>query len=53
MERIKPSATKHRSSLQRTLIPLLVIAAFLFVFLVIVENRDNAAKPELSAPQQS
>jgi len=52
MERRKTQSRRRFSSLQRTLIPLLTIAVCLFVFLVIVENRDTKPQQSISKPEQ-
>lgn len=50
MERRTSHSRKQKTSLRRTMVPLLTIAACLFVFLVIVENREVKPENELSTP---
>lgn len=53
MEQRRTRTNAKKNSLQRTLIPLLVIAAILFVFLVIVENSGGQKDKEVKDPQIS
>lgn len=52
MEQRRHHSGREASSLRRTLIPLLVIAVCLFVFLVIVEHREAKPDKNISAPGQ-